>query len=80
MAHVHLGTDLRRFSGGIAEVEVDARTVRQLISKLDEQFPGIGRQLDGTAVAIDGEVVPDPIYETLSEDAEVHFVPAPVGG
>ena len=80
MAHVHLGTELRRFTGGVAEVEVEATTVRRLIARLDERFPGIGEHLEGTAVAINGEVIPDPIYEPVPENAEIHFVPAPVGG
>ena len=80
MVHVHLGADLRRFSGGISEVDVEAGTVRRLIMKLEAQFPGIGTLLEGSAVAIDGEVVSDPGYERLPEGAEVHFVPAPVGG
>ena len=80
MAHVHLATEMRRFSDGVAEVEVEARTVRQLIAKLEELYPGIGQHLEGSAIAIDGEVISDPIYEPLSEGAQVHFVPAPVGG
>ncbi|MEE2776097.1 MAG: MoaD/ThiS family protein [Acidobacteriota bacterium] len=80
MVRVHLGMELRRFTDGVAEVEVEATTVRKLISKLDELYPGIGEHLEGTAVAINGEVIADPIYETVPEAAEVHFVPAPVGG
>ena len=80
MARVHLSAELRRFSDGAAEVEVEARTVRQLMARLEELYPGIGEHLEKTAIAINGEVVSDPIYETLPQGAEVHFVPAPVGG
>ena len=80
MVRAHLTTELRRFSDGVAEVEVEARSVRQLIAALELRYPGIREPLEGTAIAINGEVVSDPIYEALPENAEVHFVPAPVGG
>lgn len=81
MARVFLGSALRRFTGGVEEVEVQAATVRSLIAELDRLFPGVGDQLrSGIAVAIDGEIIADAIYEPLPEDAEVHFLPAIGGG
>lgn len=81
MARVFLGSALRRFTGGVEEVEVEAATVRSLVAELDRLFPGVGDQLkSGIAVAIDGEIIADAIYEPLPEDAEVHFLPAIGGG
>ena len=81
MASVFLGSALQRFTGGVEEVEIEAATVRSLIGELDRLFPGIGEQLrSGIAVAIDGEILADAIYEPLPEDAEVHFLPAIGGG
>ncbi len=81
MARVFLGSALRRFTGGVEEVEVEAATVRSLVAELDRLFPGVGEQLkSGIAVAIDGEIIADAIYEPLPEDAEVHFLPAIGGG
>ncbi len=81
MARVFLATALRRFTGGIEEVEIRASTVRSLIAELDRRFPGLGEHLaSGLAVAIDGEIIADAIYEPVPEDAEVHFLPAMGGG
>ena len=83
MATVHFSTGQRRLTDGVAQVEVDAPNVRQLINKLEEMFPGLGVHLDetsSTAVAIDGYIVNDPMYEAVPPDAEVHFVTPLAGG
>ena len=81
MAHVHFSTPLRRFTGGVGEVEVDAPTVKALIAELDRRFPGIAEPLnEGTAVAIDGEIIAHATYEAVPDGAEIHFVTAPSGG
>ena len=66
---------------GQDEIEVDAPTVRRLVRLLDERWPGLGEQLtDGMAVAINGEIIPDALYEDIPDGAEVHFIPAIAGG
>ncbi|MXZ67611.1 MAG: MoaD/ThiS family protein [Acidimicrobiia bacterium] len=80
MARVIFGSALRRYTGGVDEVEIEATTVRSLINALDRRFPGLGKHLEsGMAVAIDGEIMTDALYEPVPEDAEVHFLP-PIGG
>lgn len=80
MARVFLASTLRRFTGGVEEVEIDAATVRSLIAELDRRFPGLGQHLgSGMAIAIDGEILADALYEPVPEGAEVHFLP-PMGG
>ena len=81
MALVVLASTLRRFTGGVEEVEIEAATVRSLIAELDRRFPGLGQHLrSGLAIAIDGEILADALYEPVPEDAEVHFLPAIGGG
>ncbi len=78
---VHLAAGLRDLTNGVAEVSIDAGTVRALIRALDEQFPGLGERLvEGTSVAINGEILADAIYESLPDGAEVHFLPTLAGG
>ena len=80
-AKVHLASALRDLSGGVADVEIDAATVRSLIRKLDQQFPGMAERLsEGTSVAINGEIMPDADYEEIPDGAEVHFLPTLAGG
>ncbi len=80
MATVVFSSGLQRHTGGIERVNVDAKDVRGLIAALDLRFPGIGEVLgSGMAVAIDGEIIPDPMLEAVPANGEVHFLP-PIGG
>ena len=81
MATVVLPSRLLPLTGGVEQLEVEARNVRQLIAELDARFPGIGERLrDGTAIAIDGEIINDPFLEPIEPDSEVHFLPSISGG
>ena len=81
MAKVILSGTLRALAGGVAEVNVDALDVRQLLRTLGERFPDLGPHLDGGyAVAIDGEIFQDAWFAPIRPDSEVHLVPAIRGG
>ena len=78
---VHFSAELRDMTGGVASLEVEAGSVRALVKLLDQRFPGIGERLTtGTAVAIDGDIVQDALFEDLPDSCEVHFLPALSGG
>jgi molybdopterin converting factor small subunit len=78
---IYLAAGLRHLTGGVAEIEIEATTVRALIRALDERFPGMGDVLtEGTSVAINGEILTDAIYESIPDGAEVHFLPTLAGG
>jgi sulfur-carrier protein len=77
---VHLPSGLTEFTGGVAEVEVDAHRVNDLLTSLAQRFPGIADQLTEMAVAIDGEVYQEPGYQPLEPSSEVHLVPRIAGG
>lgn len=80
MIKVVFGASLRDVTGE-SEIEVEAPTVRRLIKLLDERYPGIGdRLIDGNSIAINGEILPDAIYEDIPDGAEVHFLPTISGG
>ena len=49
MAQVHFSAGLRDLTGGLAQVEVEATTVRRLVVALEEMFPGIGEHLNAAA-------------------------------
>lgn len=80
MAQVFLPTALQGFTGGVARLEVKASAMRELATRLEEQFPGIGGQLEAAAVVIDGDIVPGAWFEELEPDSEIHFLPAISGG
>ena len=54
--------------------------MRRLLAELERRFPGLGEALAGAAVAIDGEIFPDPLLEPVGPDSEVHFLPRVGGG
>lgn len=73
--------DARQFTGGPAEFDIEADTVRRLVSELDRRYPGLGDWLDRRmAVAIDGEIHQDAWTSTLAPDSEVYFIPKIGGG
>ena len=71
----------RRFTGGETVIEIEADTVRRMISELDRRFPGLGHQIDeGMAVAIDGEIYQDAYQAPLKNDSEIVLIPKIGGG
>ena len=87
MVTVYVPTMLLPLTGGVKQVEVAAANVRQVINGLEEQYPGIKERLvednqlrPNLSVAIDGEIARMGLLERVSENSEVHFVPAISGG
>ena len=87
MATVFIPTMLQKMTGGIKQVDLEAKNVRQVIEELERLYPGIKDRLveDGAirsnlAVAIDGEITRMGLLEKVGENSEVHFVPAIGGG
>lgn len=81
MAHVTLIGNLRQFTGGVTELEVDARTVRQLFTRLGDRYPALLPHLEsGSAVAIDGQIYQDALFQEIRPDSEVHILPQIAGG
>jgi molybdopterin synthase sulfur carrier subunit len=78
---------LRKFTSGIERVDVPGKSIRELVRNLGERFPGIDQQLlhDGDirpsiAVSIDGEIAIGGVLDAVSENSEIHFIPALSGG
>jgi molybdopterin converting factor small subunit len=81
MAHVTLIGNLRQFTGGVSELDVEATSVRQLFSRLGQQFPDLLPHLEqGSAVAIDGQIYQDALFQEIGADSEVHILPQIAGG
>jgi len=81
MAHIALMGNLRQYTGGISELELDAANIRQLFRKLGERFPELAPHLEeGLAVAIDGQIYQDALLEPIAAGAEVHLLPQIAGG
>jgi molybdopterin converting factor small subunit len=81
MARVVLVGNLAQLTGGVAEFELTATSVKQLFQQLTALHPAIGRRLEeGAAVAIDGQIFQDALLEPIGPDSEVFILPQIAGG
>jgi molybdopterin converting factor small subunit len=81
MAHVTLIGNLRQYTGGITELDVEAGSVRQLFARLGEKYPALAPHLEqGLAVAIDGQIYQDALFQEIGPDSDVHVLPQIAGG
>ena len=87
MPEVHIPAMLRELTGGAATVEASGSTVREVIDDLEHRWPGIrdrlvdsGRLRPNLSVAVDGEVSPLGLRESVEPSSEIHFVAAIKGG
>jgi molybdopterin converting factor small subunit len=81
MAHVTLTGNLRQHTGGVAELDIEAASVRQLIARLGEAYPALAPCLaEGVAVAIDGQIYQDALLQEIPPGSDVHILPPIAGG
>ena len=72
----------RRYTGGVREFDVEAKTLRDVIKTLDRLYPGLGEHLEEeTTVAIDGAIHDQPAYfQKVRQGCEIFFIPKLEGG
>jgi len=88
MASVWIPATLQHLTGGEAVLQASGGTVRELVTRLDETYPGLkaaivqddGRLKPGVAVAVDGYVTSLGLFQRIEERSDVQFVPAIGGG
>ena len=87
MAKVFIPSLMQKLTDGQDVIEIDGKTVREIIENLEQTYPGIKVRLvdkykmkSNISVAVEGEVSPLGLLEKVSENSEVHFIPAVGGG
>ncbi len=81
MVRVVLSGNLRHLTGGESEFEVEAGNIGQLFRVLGRRYPDLEPHLEeGVAVAIDGQIFQEALFEPIPPDAEVHLMPQIAGG
>jgi len=80
MAKVIFSSELQKLTRA-EQADIDAQSYRDLVSALVDRYPDLGSDtLMKMAVAIDGEIIHDPLLELLTPDCEVHFLYRISGG
>jgi molybdopterin synthase sulfur carrier subunit len=73
--------NLAQLTGGVAEFQLSATSVKQLFEQLVELHPLLERHLEeGVAVAIDGQIYQDALFQAIGRDSEVFLLPQIAGG
>lgn len=81
MARISLSSNLRPFTGGQTELDLDVGNVRQLFAALGERYPDLRPHLEAElAVAIDGKIYQDALLQPIVSDSEVFLFPKIAGG
>jgi len=87
MATVWIPPLLKDLTNGQKQLTVSGETVRDVITQLERDYPGIemrliedGRIRPGISVVVDGQVSNAKLRHQLTESSEVHFLPALSGG
>jgi len=81
MVKVAIWGSLRAATGGQAEVEVAATTLRELLDRLAETYPAIKPQIErGVSISIDGLLYNDNWFTPVKAESEVVLLPRIVGG
>jgi sulfur-carrier protein len=81
MVEVHLWGALRPVAGGAPSVFMEAKNIRELFKKLNDEYPGMEPHLKrGVAVSIDGKIYRDAWDTALPANAEIYLLPRIPGG
>lgn len=81
MVQVGFSGIIKKAAGGVETVEVDARTIRELLTRLEADLPALKPHLDkGVAVSIDGAIYRDAWFQEIPPGAEVFIIPRLAGG
>lgn len=81
MVTVVIWGSLRQFTDGQAQVEVEARTFKELLDSLSESYPGLKPQIErGVSLALDGCIYREAWFTEIGPESEVVLMPYMTGG
>jgi molybdopterin converting factor small subunit len=81
MVSVTFISTFRPALGGADALEIEAKTLRELMRKLVKKYPRLQKHIDeGIALAIDGEIYRDNWDVEIPDCSEVYLMPRIQGG
>lgn len=79
MIQVHIPYELRDLAGA-SSLNMQVNCVRQLFAELSISHAQLASELQTMALAIDGDIVNEPLLEALPPGCEVIFMPRIAAG
>ena len=81
MARIVLTGNLRLYTEGVTELELESGSIRSLLRELRRRYPDIPEDIeDELAISIDGVLHQDDWFAKIEPDSEVHLLPRFAGG
>ncbi len=87
MALVFIPSLMRNVTDGKDRVEIEGKTLREVVDNLEKAYPGMkpllvsaGEIQEGVALAVDGEPSEVGLMMEVGERSEVQILPAIAGG
>jgi sulfur-carrier protein len=81
MVTVKLWGSLRQLTDGKAEVEVEAKTFKEVLDRLSETYPALAPQIRrGVSMALNGVIYREAWFQEIPPGAEVVLMPFMQGG
>lgn len=81
MVEVNLWSGLRALADGKDKVEIEAKTVGEVLTGLVRAYPALQDPIDaGVSVVVDGRVIASSLTEPVRPDSEVFLMQRLKGG
>ena len=81
MARIVLTGNLRLYTEGVTELELESGSIRSLLRELRRRYPDLPEDIeDELAISIDGVLHQDDWFAKIEPDSEVHLLPRIAGG
>lgn len=78
---------MQKLTNGADKVAVEGKTLREVVDNLEEVYPGFKARLcdgarirPGISVYIGGIITREGMHQPVSEETDIHFLPAISGG
>ncbi len=87
MATVAIPSLMQELTDGKEKATVEGNTIREVLNNLESIYPGFKARIcdddqirPNIAVYVDGSLTREGMLQQVSEDSEIHFLPAISGG
>lgn len=87
MATVAIPSLMQELTDGKEKATVEGNTIREVLNNLESIYPGFKARIcdddqirPNIAVYVDGTLTREGMRQQVSEDSEIHFLPAISGG